>query len=99
QEIGIAETREHVTALNERLIAGVDELGGSLATPREPEQRGALVCLPSTDAPALVRALAAEGIVTSERDGNLRVSPHAYNVVEDIDAVIAALGRHRDLLR
>ena len=28
QEIGIAETREHVNALNERLIAGVDELGG-----------------------------------------------------------------------
>ncbi len=29
EEIGIAETREHVNGLNERLIAGVDELGGS----------------------------------------------------------------------
>ena len=44
-EIGIAETRAHVTALNERLIAGVDELGGIVATPRDPEQRGALVCI------------------------------------------------------
>src|SRR5215216_1090440 len=34
-EIGIAETREHVTALNERLIAGVDELGGVVVTPRD----------------------------------------------------------------
>jgi selenocysteine lyase/cysteine desulfurase len=99
QEIGIAATREHVTALNERLIAGVDELGGSVATPRDPAQRGALVCVRSTDAPALVRALAADGIVTSERDGNLRVSPHAYNVDEDIDTVLAALARHRGLLR
>ena len=98
-EIGIAATREHVTALNERLIDGVDELGGSVATPRDPERRGALVCIRSTDAPALVRALGAEGIVTSERDGNLRVSAHAYNVEEDIDAVLAALARHRDLLR
>ncbi len=32
-EIGIAETREHVNALNERLIAGVDELGGVVVTP------------------------------------------------------------------
>ena len=58
EEIGIAETREHVNALNERLIAGVDELGGVVATPREAERRGALVCIRSTDAPALVRALA-----------------------------------------
>jgi selenocysteine lyase/cysteine desulfurase len=98
-EIGIAATREHVTALNERLIDGVDELGGSVATPRDPEQRGALVCIRSTDAPALVRALGEEGIVTSERDGNLRVSAHAYNVEDDIDAVLAALARHRELLR
>ncbi len=49
REIGIAATREHVTALNERLIAGVDELGGVVATPRAPERRGALVCIRSTD--------------------------------------------------
>ena len=55
-EIGIAETREHVNALNERLIAGVDELGGVVVTPRDAEQRGALVCIRSTDAPAARRA-------------------------------------------
>ena len=98
QEIGIAETREHVTALNERLIAGIDELGGIVVTPRAPERRGALVCIRSTDAPALVSALEADGIVTSERDGNLRVSPHAYNVAEDIDTLLSALARHRALL-
>jgi selenocysteine lyase/cysteine desulfurase len=98
EEIGIAETREHVTGLNERLIAGVDELGGVIATPRAPERRGALVCVRSTDAPALVSALAGDRIVTSERDGNLRISPHAYNTEEDVDAVLASLARHRELL-
>jgi selenocysteine lyase/cysteine desulfurase len=97
-EIGIAETREHVNALNERLIAGIEELGGSVVTPRDVERRGALVCIPSTDAPALVRALAAERVVTSERDGNLRVSAHAYNAEEDVDAALAALERHHSLL-
>ena len=98
REIGIAETREHVNALNERLIAGVDDLGGTVVTPREAERRGALVCIRSTDAPALVSALGADGIVTSERDSNLRVSAHAYNTEEDIDAVLAGLARHRHLL-
>ncbi|MCW2963679.1 MAG: hypothetical protein JWO17_931 [Actinomycetia bacterium] len=98
EEIGVADTREHVTALNERLIAGVDELSGTLVTPRDPEKRGALVCIASTDAPGLVAALEQDGIVTSERDSNLRVSAHAYNTVEDIDAVLAALKRHRTYL-
>jgi selenocysteine lyase/cysteine desulfurase len=98
EEIGIAETREHVNALNDRLIAGVDELGGVVATPREHARRGALVCIRSTDAPALVAALAADGCVTSERDGSLRVSPHSYNTEDDIDAVLASLANHRQLL-
>jgi selenocysteine lyase/cysteine desulfurase len=99
QEIGVAETRAHVSALNEHLIAGVDDLGGTVVTPRDPERRGALVCIASTDAPGLVAELAKDGIVTSDRDGNLRVSAHAYNTREDIDAVLAALERHRALLR
>lgn len=90
-EIGIAETREHVNQLNERLIAGIDELGGIVMTPRDAEHRGALVCIRSTDAPALVAKLGEQGIVTSERDGNLRISAHAYNTPDDIDHVLRAL--------
>ena len=98
EEIGVAETRVHVTALNERLIAGVDDLGGVVVTPRDPARRGALVCIRSTDAPQLVAALEEDGIVTSERDGNLRVSAHAYNTEADIDTVLAGLARHRHLI-
>jgi selenocysteine lyase/cysteine desulfurase len=98
EEIGVAATRAHVTELNERLIGGVDDLGGTVVTPRDPDKRGALVCIRSMDAPQLVAALETDGIVTSERDGNLRVSAHSYNTAEDIDSVLAALARHRRLL-
>ena len=98
KEIGIAATREHVLELHRRLIDGIDELGAKLATPRAPEQRGALLCVRSNDVRALVEVLDAEGIVTSERDSNLRISPHAYNTVDDVDAVLDALRRHRGLL-
>jgi selenocysteine lyase/cysteine desulfurase len=98
QEIGIAETRDHVRELNHRLIEGVEDVGGTLATPRKPARRGALICVRSKDAPALVDALRREGIVTSSRDGNLRISAHAYNSHEDVDAVVAALVKNRRLL-
>ena len=98
EEIGIADTQKHVRKLNELLIEGVDDLGGRVATPRDPNRRGALVCVKSTDAERLVAELAGEGIVTSSRDGNLRVSAHAYNTPEDIKAVLWELGRRRELL-
>jgi selenocysteine lyase/cysteine desulfurase len=97
-EIGIPETRAHVQGLNRRLLEGLDDLGARVVTPRDPERRGALVCVRSTDAPALVAALQRDGIVTSERDSSLRISPHCYNADEDVDAVLAALARHRFLL-
>ena len=52
----------------------------------------------SKDAPELVRALGREGIVTSDRDLNLRISAHAYNSSDDVDEVLAALKRHKKVL-
>jgi selenocysteine lyase/cysteine desulfurase len=98
QEIGIAETEEHVRGLTALLIDGVEDLGGRVVTPRDPERRGPLVAVASTDEHALVAALGSEGVVTSSRDGNLRISFHGYNSSEDVEAVVAALARNRDLL-
>jgi selenocysteine lyase/cysteine desulfurase len=98
EEIGVAETEAHVRALTAQLVEGVDDLGGRVVTPRDPDRRGPLVAVASTDEHALVAALEADGIVTSSRDGNLRVSFHGYNSSEDVEAVLAALARHRGLL-
>jgi selenocysteine lyase/cysteine desulfurase len=98
QELGIPATQKHVRRLTELLIEGVDELGGTVATPRNANERGALICIRSTDAERLVGELGREGIVTSSRDGNLRVSLHAYNTPEDVKAVLWELGRKRELL-
>ncbi len=98
QEIGIPATRAHVQALNDLLVDGVDELGGIVVTPRTHAQRGAMVAIRSTDDHALVAALDADGVIASCRDGNLRISAHAYNTVSDIEAVLASLRSHRELL-
>jgi selenocysteine lyase/cysteine desulfurase len=99
QEIGIEETEAHVRELNALLLAGLDDLGAVVVTPRAPEERGALLCVASTDVEKLVAALADGGVVTSSRDGNLRISAHCYNTAEDVTAVLDLLTRNRSLLR
>ncbi len=98
QEIGIAETEAHVRELNALLREGLDDLGARVVTPREAELSGALVCIASTDVDALVAALADEGVVTSSRDDNLRLSAHCYNTAEDVQTVLDVLAANRQLL-
>jgi len=99
REIGIEETEAHVRELNGLLLAGLDELGARVVTPRAPEQCGALVCVASTDVDRLVAAQADGGVVTSSRDDNLRISAHCYNTAEDVSTVLDLLAQNRSLLR
>jgi selenocysteine lyase/cysteine desulfurase len=98
-QIGIERTSDHVGRLNDWLIEEVTAMGGVVATPKEPDRRGPLVAVASTDAEQLVHRLAADRIVTSSRAGNLRISPHCYNTPADIERLLAVLRTHRDLLR
>ena len=99
KEIGVEETARTSTSSPTLLIDGVDdELGGRVVTPRDPARAGPARRrrLDATSARSSRRS-SDEGIVTSCRDGNLRISAHCYNSGEDVDAVLAALARHREL--
>jgi selenocysteine lyase/cysteine desulfurase len=97
-DVGVPAIEAHVRRLVDRLLAGLDELGATVATPREHSERGPLICVVSTDPNALVEALAADRIVTSTRDSNVRISLHLYNVGDDVDRILAALAANRPLL-
>jgi selenocysteine lyase/cysteine desulfurase len=98
EKAGVDAIETHVRWLVDRLLAGLDELGAIVATPRGKGEYGPLVCVASTDPDALVGALQAERIVTSSRDENLRISLHLYNVEEDVDRILEALRTRRQLL-
>ena len=98
EQAGVEAIERHVRGLNERLLAGLDELGATVATSRVANEYGPLICVVSTDPDALVAALAREHIVTSTRDSSLRISLHLYNIDEDVDRLLAALASHRELL-
>ncbi|MBX3085574.1 MAG: aminotransferase class V-fold PLP-dependent enzyme [Anaerolineae bacterium] len=98
KQIGIERIETHIRDLTDALIEGAMRAGFNVVTPLAPKNRGALVTLKAKDVNQLVKQLAAHGIITSSRDNNLRISPHFYNTHADIDAVLGALKKHRDLL-
>lgn len=97
-EIGVDATAEHVADLTAQLRAGVAEMGGTVVTP-PPPRSGPMVAVAATDDDAYVAALGAEGVVVSNRAGNVRISPHCYNTAADIDTILTALRKHRHFLR
>ena len=97
-EVGVDNIRAYVAKLNERLKEGIQKIGGKLMSPTDPAKHGAMITVASNDEFGLVAKLAEEGIIASCRDGNIRISAHFYNNEDDIDAVVAALEKHKGLL-
>ena len=98
EEAGVPAIEAHIAGLVDRLLDGLDALGATVVTPRDPRRRGPLVCIRARDVGELVEALVADRIVVSSREDKLRVALHFYNVDEDVDTLLAALARNRALL-
>jgi len=88
-------------ALESRLIELTDHLadaltarGWTVLSPRDAEAEKSGILLATrdgTDFDAVERALADRAIFVSVRGGALRVAPHGYNTVEDLDRLLRAL--------
>ncbi|MEW5915599.1 MAG: aminotransferase class V-fold PLP-dependent enzyme [Gemmatimonadota bacterium] len=63
-----------------------------LVTPAEPERRGGIVSVIPQDAVAASERLTRAGVTHSVREGAIRLSPHFYQTVDEIDAALTALG-------
>ena len=95
-EAGVGEMRRRSLELSDRLVAGADQLGVPLATPRAHAERAGVVCLEIRE-PALVAAvLREEGIDVDTRPGTgLRLSCHPCNTEGECDRVLARLASLR----
>ena len=97
-DIGLSAIEYRIGELTAAIIAEARNAGYKLAVPADPKRHGALITLRSHDENALVEILENQGIVTSCRSGNLRISPHFYNNEDDIDSLFRALREQKHLL-
>lgn len=98
-EVGVANIYDYVAPLHDAIREGIEAMGGVVVTPASKLNHGAMLAVASTDEHAHVMALEGEKVVTSSRDGNIRVSPHFYNNHDDVEKVLAAFAKHKSFLR
>ena len=93
---GFDQIASHVATLTRALMDGARQLKIKMKTPAD--SCGPLVVLQMKDAEAVVKKLASQSIVVSNRMDGLRVAFHAYNTIDDVHAVLAALEKNIDLV-
>lgn len=97
-KLGVAEVERHVKTLTAAIKERARERGFTLGMTSADAAHGPLVTLRAADMHQLVAALAEREIIVSCRAGNLRVSPHFYNNLDDVEILFQGLDQRRDLL-
>ncbi len=93
-EAGIANVHAHVEALLDAGIESAARLGLRLTSPIAKERRaGILAVVPRGDASLASARLTAAGVTHSVREGSVRLSPHLYNVEEDVTRAMDIVAR------
>ena len=96
-DIGIQNVWEYDLKLTDSLIAGVLDLGLKIASSTNEQERSSIISIrmPSSfDTAEVVKKLQDEyGILTTNRSGFLRVSPHIDNNSKEIDFFLDALSK------
>ena len=90
REAGIETIRRDSIRRSARIIERADASDVPVATPRDAERRGGIVCLRPAHAEALTARLKARGFVASHRDG-IRIAPHFYNTDDEVERFMDAL--------
>jgi selenocysteine lyase/cysteine desulfurase len=92
-DIGPEQTERHVLSLSSYLMSCLRERGYEvLNSPRPEEDSAIVVCRHHRYPPEQLSAeLEARDIITSARLERLRIAPHLYNTLQEVDALIEAL--------
>jgi len=90
-EVGIENIQEHILDLTGYFIAQLDERGIEYITPADRSERSGIVSFKPADTNALLQLMHERKVHTAVRGDFVRVSPHFYNTIEDINTLIACV--------
>jgi kynureninase len=92
--VGVDRIRAASQEMTRRLLDLVDEYGYRSVASRDPERLAGTVAVDVPEAARVAKALNARDFVVDYRPGvGIRLSPHFYNTMDEIDAIMAELTR------
>ena len=92
--LGVAEIAKYLEELTDELSERLKAKNYELVSSRLPREKSQIVCIRHTagmSPMALYAHLKERNIITAPRGDRLRIAPHAYNLPEEIEALIDAL--------
>jgi selenocysteine lyase/cysteine desulfurase len=92
-EIGIDTIDKRIIELTDHLCDAAQRAGLTVFSSRQPGDNSGIVSLvpASGEVRGLVRRCREQGIVINERAGRLRISPHCYNTIEELERTLAVI--------
>ena len=90
-ELGVEAIATYLRSLGDPLLAWAASRGVRVVSPTDEAHRSQIVCVAPRDAAEAHRRLRQAGVVVSVREGAIRVAPHCYNTVEEIEKVVDVL--------
>lgn len=90
-ELTVEAVGTYVRALAEPLLAWAESRGVRVVSPLDEIHRSAIVCIAPDSAKEAHRHLKAAGVVCAFREGAIRLSPHCYNTIDEMEKVIEVL--------
>ena len=95
-EVGVEAIESHIDSLLEPLRLWIARHPETRSlTPLDPGNRSAILAFTTPDTEATYRALQQAGVISSLREGAVRLAPHLYNRSEDIERVLEVLEARR----
>ncbi len=91
-EAGVDDIHRHLVMLTGRILDGMGALGYAPRASSDPRHRSGIVSFRVGDVKAMFTELQKRDIHVSMREDVIRVAPHYYNTIEEIDRFLAAVG-------
>ncbi len=90
-EIGVDDIAQHTRALHEPVLKWAEQNDVRIVSPQDDAHRSAIICIAPPHPAEAYHAVKRAHIVCSLREGAIRLSPHCYNTVEEMERVLDVL--------